>query len=855
MNEMNKCHRRFGARISTVAAATSCSLLLTCVAGAGAAAASGQRAGAAGLARHAVPAGTISTVAGGVGGPAPATTVALNGACGVATGHGSTYISDYYSVRRVDPNTDLLTTPAGVGPALAPASNGGPAVDAGLNQACGVAVDPAGNPIVANGTWLQVVAAHSGSFYGRQMTAGHIYTVAGGGRGYTRAGVPATSVKLSNPTGVAVDAHGNLLIADSSTQACGPCPLYASVVHVVAVSSGRFYGQAMKAGDIYTIAGGRGNSNVSGDAGPARKAGLGYQLGAVAVDQAGNVVFDQWDNSTVRLVAAHTGTYLGQAMTAGHIYTVAGDGQQGFSGDGGRATSAELSGPFGATLDRAGNLVIGDTGNNRTRVVAAHTGAFYGQAMTTGHIYTIAGNGTAGYSGNGGPATSAELNTSSGGAPYGIGSVAVDRNGNLLIADTGNVRIRVVPAQTGTHYGIAMTAGHIYTIAGNGSYNFSGMGGPATAAEFGPQALAMDAKSNLVLSTENRVLVSAARSGTFFGQPMRAGDIYPVAGDGAAGYSGDGGPATGAELSGRVGVTLDQAGNLVIADIGNNRTRVVAAHTGTYYGAAMTTGHIYTIAGNGTAGYSGDGGPATSAALNSPADVKLDGAGNLIIADSGNNRVRVVAAHTGTYYGAAMTAGHIYTIAGDGTTSYSGDGGPATSAAVVPAAVALDTAGNVVIAEPDRIRVVAVQTGTFYGQAMTAGDIYTVAGDGGIGNSGDGGPATSASVTPFGVTADPAGNLVITADEWVRVVAVSAGTFYGVAMTAGDIYAVAGKGIRGYTGDGGPATSAEVFATGGVLVTSGAHLLFADALRVRAVTGAPTGPAAPTRAGSGAGGL
>jgi hypothetical protein len=381
---------RFAARIAAGAAATSCALSLACVSGAGTAAASGQLAGAADSARGAAPAGTISTVAGGVGGPAPATTVALNGACGVAAGNGSTYIGDDHSLRRVDPGTDLLTTPAGAGQDAPLGGNGGPAAKAGLFEACAVAVDHAGNTVINSGNEIQVVAAHSGRFYGQQMTAGHIYTVAGAGRGIARAKVPANSVRLSGPTGVAVDAHGNLLIADSSTQACGHCRIYASVVQVVAVSSGRFYGQKMMAGDIYTIAGSRGNINVSGDGGPARSAGLGYQLGAVAVDQAGNVVFDQWDNSTVRLVAADTGTYFGQAMTAGDIYTVAGDGSAGFSGDGGPATRAELSGPFGVTVDQAGNLIIADTSNNRVRVVAAHAGTFYGQAVTADHIYTVA---------------------------------------------------------------------------------------------------------------------------------------------------------------------------------------------------------------------------------------------------------------------------------------------------------------------------------------------------------------------------------------------------------------------------------------------------------------------------------
>ncbi len=127
-------------------------------------------------------------------------------------------------------------------------------------------------------------------------------------------------------------------------------------------------------------------------------------------------------------------------------------------------------------------------------------------------------------------------------------------------------------------------------------------------------------------------------------------------------------------------MAVDAAGNLVIADTANNRVRVVAATTGTFYGQAMTAGDIYTIAGDGSAGGSGDGGPATSAELNQPDRVAVDGAGNLVIADYYNERVRVMAASTGTFYGQAMTAGDIYTIAGDGSAGGSGDGGPATSA-------------------------------------------------------------------------------------------------------------------------------------------------------------------------------
>ena len=179
---------------------------------------------------------------------------------------------------------------------------------------------------------------------------------------------------------------------------------------------------------------------------------------------------------------------------------------------------------------------------------------------------------------------------------------------------------------------------------------------------------------------------------------------------------------------------------------------MVAARTGTFYGQPMPVGDIYTVAGTGSHGFSGDGGPATAAQLFTPEAVALDRAGNLVIGNAGNDRVRVVAARTGTFYGQAMTAGDIYTVAGDGTSVSSGDGGPATTAGLTPGAIAIDGAGNLVIADSypnvdisnNRIRVVAARTGTFYGQPMTAGDIYTVAGPGSAGTS----PGTAARPPP-----------------------------------------------------------------------------------------------------------
>jgi hypothetical protein len=296
-------------------------------------------------------------------------------------------------------------------------------------------------------------------------------------------------------------------------------------------------------------------------------------------------------------------------------------------------------------------------------------------------------------------------------------------------------------------------------------------------------------------------------------------------------------------------VAVDAAGNLLIADTNSHRIRVVAASTGTFYGQPMTVRDIYTIAGNGTAGFSGDGGPATGAELGFPQGVTVDAAGNPLIADTSNDRIRVVAASTGTFYGTSMTAGDIYTIAGNGTAGFSGDGGPATGTELFgPAGVTVDTAGNVVIADTFnvRVRVVAASTGTFYGQAMTAGDIYTVAG-GGTNGLGDGGPATKAIAPAEEVAVDAAGNLVLADgnDSRIRVVAVTTGTFYQKAMTAGDIYTIAGHGTNGttagsgFSGDGGQAARAELDGPQSVAVNAGKDLVIADTAnnRIREIAG------------------
>jgi NHL repeat len=763
--------------------------------------------------------GDIATVAGGPG-RGPALTVAQVAGSVAAGPAGDVYVGDSRGVvRGLTSGTSWETVTAGNATQnlLSGPRDGVAATVTPLDSVDGLAVDSARNVVISDGLdfLVWVVAARAGTLYGQAMKAGHIYSIAGTGNfGYSGDGGPATSAKLGRPAGLALDPSGNLLIADSLD----------SVARVVAARAGTFYGQAMKAGHIYTIAG-TGTTGYSGDGGPGTSAELSGPEG-VTTDQDGNAVVADTGNSRLRVVAAHSGTFYGQAMTAGDIYTIAGNGERNLTGDGGPAASAELRLPGGLTTDSAGNLVVADTGNQRIRVIAARSGTFYGRAMTGGDIYSIGG-------GDGQPDVGSAQ------------AVAVDSAGNVVIAD--GFLVRVLAERPGRFYGQTMTAGDGYTVAGNGQAT-SGSGGRAIDAQLGdPDGVAVSTRGAIILSESAaaQILAVDTTAGTFYGQAMKAGDIYTIAGTGTTGFSGDGGPATAAKLDGPFGPATDQAGNVVFADRLNQRVRVVASTSGTFYGQAMAAGHIYTIAGTGTSGDTGDGGPATSAELSFPTGVGVDGHGNVLIADGSNNQIRAVAASTGTFYGQAMTAGHIYTIAGTGTSGYSGDGGPATAAALdVRAAPTVDSAGNVVFADDFNsvVRVVAAASGMFYGVAMKAGHIYTVAGTGQFGLSGSGGPATSAALeSPQATAVDRSGNLLIADFDTnrIRLVPSRSGRFYGQAVKAGHIYTMAGNGTGGFRGDGYLATSAWLLSPVGVAVDPAGGVLIDDSgnQRIREVAG------------------
>jgi uncharacterized protein (TIGR03437 family) len=571
-------------------------------------------------------------------------------------------------------------------------------------------VDSAGNVYIADSYANRV----------RKVSNGVITTVAGNGtQGFSGDNGPAISAQLYQPFGLAVDSAGNLYIADWG--------------------NGRI--REVSNGVITTVAGaaGYGTCCFNGENGPATSAQI-DEPEDIAVDSADNLYISDFFHHSVRKVSG------------GVITTVAGNGTQGYSGDNGPATSAELAGPYGIAVDAAGNLYIGDAPANRVRKVSG------------GVITTVAGNGLPAYSGDNGPAANAQLNY-----PYGV---SVDAAGNLYIADSNNYRIRKV------------ANGVITTVAGNGTTGFGGDNGPATSAQLQPFGIAVDSASSVYIADplNNRI------------RKVTNGVITTVAGDGTAGFGGDNGPATSAELYQPNGVAVDSAGNVYIADTFNNRVRKVSG------------GVITTVAGNGTEGFGGgDGGPATSATLYYPSGVAIDSAGNLYIADTDGQRIRKVA------------NGVITTVAG-GSAASSGD------YLSFPQGVAVDSAGNLYIADTNNNRIRKVANGV-----MT-----TVAGNGTSGFSGDNGPATSAQLYyPSGVAVDSAGNLYIADTDNTRIRKISNGA----------IITIAGDGGYGLSGDGGLATSAQLYGPRGVAVDSSGNVYVADTnngrIRILTPTGSP----------------
>jgi uncharacterized protein (TIGR03437 family) len=617
--------------------------------------------------------GTIATVAGdgtagfsGDSGPAVGAGVSFP-TCVALSASGELYVADAanHSVRKISAN-GIITTVAGTGVA-GYSGDGGPATEAKLYFPLGLALDRSGNLYIAD-AYNNVIR--------RVAPGGMIVTVAGRGNpGYGGDGGAAVQALLSYPRGVALDSAGNLYIADTLNH------------RIRKVSAD---------GTISTIAG-RGGAGYDGDGGPAASAGL-NQPSSIDLDAAGNLYIADTGNNAVRIVTPQ-----------GTIRTVAGTGVAGFSGDNGSAVRAQLNAPQGVSADANGNLFIADTENHRIRRVNAQgtiatvggsdpSAGDRGPALAArlfqpsgvafdaagnlyvaeaashrvrkvtpqGAISTVAGTGVAGYSGDGGSATAAQLN-----GPNGL---ATDSAVNLYIADTGNNVVRMVSG-----------AGAISTIAGTGAIGNSGDGGLAKLARlFNPNAVALDSAGNIYVadSANHRVRKIGVD-----------GKIRNFAGDGLRGlpgFGGDGGPAVSASLNYPRGLAIDSSGNVYIADFFNNRVRRV------------TAGTITTFTGTGEAGGSGDGGPAQQAQLSLPAGLAFDKEGNLYIADSLNERIRVVNAR-----------GIIQSAAGTGRLGDSGDGGLALNAALsAPRDVAIDSQGRICFTDQDNHRVRRLATAT-----------------------------------------------------------------------------------------------------------------------------------------------
>jgi serine/threonine protein kinase, bacterial len=621
--------------------------------------------------------------------------------------------------------------------------------------------------IVADQSGNVFISTHDHHSILRIDKNGKIKQVIGGGiSGFSGDGGPASEARLKQPAGLVFDKKGNLYIADRNNN------------RVRKVNTN---------GIITTIAG-NGTGGFSGDGGPATKASLDLPAG-MAFDSKGNLYISDRSNNRVRMVD-----------TNGIIKTVAGNGGDQYKGDKGPAIKAELNKPFGLAIDKNDNLYIADRGNNRIRKVD-----------TNGIITTVAGDGGFYFIGDNGPAYNASI--------AGPTGVAVDDEGNLFIADRNNNRVRMVDVN-----------GLIRTIAGTGQRDYNGDGELARETNlYLPFALTMDPNGKLLIVDRSHYTIRRV--------DIQSGSIETIAGSGKKKFKGDGGPATGAGLYFPHGIAVDKNDNVIFSDKAHFRIRQITPD-----------GMIDTIAGSGMRGNLGDGGPALEAELYSVtslilndedemyftnpsgfmslirkidknntvhllhttsdikffeelkqsggfsqssksnlvaisqfSDIALDKQGNLIIPDSINHQIRKV-----------TPDGQYTTIAGNGSSDFTGDGGPAIKATfAVPVSVTLDEVGNIYVGDSTNNRIRKIDTN---------GIVTTIAGNGEHKDTGDGGPAIEAGIRSMSDLAfSPSGELYIVGSGSHKIRKIK---------KDGTIVTVAGKGYQGYFGDGGPGEKA-----------------------------------------------
>jgi hypothetical protein len=667
-----------------------------------------------------VVAGEIGTCGGAVtGAGTQGTNVQLSAPTNVALDSlGNLFIGDYANgkVRKLVTSTGVISTVAGTVfgacPVTAPTAaapnpvpncgDGGLATAATLNGPTGVYVDSANNVIIGDAFGARVREING--------LTGIISTVAGDSQQCTNIsqtatnasyptcgdGGAATKALVSFPILISVNPAGNILYVDQYDN-----KIREIVEHIVFPPTNVGAGSTVQ--NVNLITTGTGNTIITGISVPSDPAGnpeftVGTVTGCVVGGATGNVpgtvctipvTFNPayvGTQSAPLVVVTNGGTFqFGLTGTGvgpqaiilpGTLSTVAGTGTAGTTGNGGQAAAATLNTPRALTFDASGNYYIGDLVSNEVRKVTP-----------AGVISAFAGGGTTNYITNpGGPATSAALGFPTQGV--------FDSAGNMYIADFNHHVVARVDAVTKA----------ISVYAGNGTAGYSGDGGAATSAELsGPAALAVD-------QSTGDLYIADSGTGTTSNQTVRvvnasSGIISTVAGNGTVCASptaacGDGGQGTAAQLNQPNGLALDVNGNLYISDTFDNRIRLLT----------KLTGVITTVAGTGTAGYSGDGAAATGAALNTPFQIQLDAAGDLFIADTGNNAVRFVSAATGKISTVAGVSGS-NTACTTVPAPSCGDGGAATvSAFSAPTGIALDVSGNMYVADSgtNRVREITV---------------------------------------------------------------------------------------------------------------------------------------------------
>ena len=782
----------------------------------------------------------------GDGSKANITTTELDGPVALTIDStGNLYVSDSlgFRIREINASTGVISTIAGTG-TTGKTGNNVAATSALLSSPAALAVDSAGDLFIMDkgsnavrviyeggATLTSLLQAEGAS----SLTNGYLYTVAGelaaSSADTTTQGTPALSTTFNGPYGVALDASGDIYISDTSNYVIRV--VYAGGSQLAAYLASQSIAATPTVGAMYIVAGTPGTQGTTavalGDGGAALSGRLDYAQ-RVHIDRLGNLVISDTNAEEVRYVNLNTTTVNG-FMQTGYIYKLAGTAVT--SGDVPSTRqgtiagiSSEIASPLGSAVDASNNIFLSDSGESEIRKIdaspvspyaAASVGAtgvaqsFYAEVVSSDTLEGFQlGAGFSGLDFALGTTSGCTLGSSSAAgaictepvtfAPQGAGL----RTAPLLLNDNAGNKYALGLSGVGNAPQLSFSPGGIATTTGTGVPGYTGDNSMATAAT-------LSAPSGAVADTAGDVYI-ADTANNVVRMITPAGTITTVAGNGTAGYAGDGSAAAGAELNGPKALALDAADNLYIADTGNSVVREVL------YG----NGVISTVAGNGTSGDTGNGSLATASELASPAGVAVDLYGNLFIADTGNGAVRMVSAQTGVISVVATLAdpaGVSYAPLPSSNPGITGEGS-GLSGVLLVASPGSNTISQITLSNTLPISPVVI------------------AGDGSSGDTGDGAAATAAELnSPSAAVEDAAGDIYI-ADTGNSVIR-------EVSSTNGFISTFAGNGTSGYAGDGGSAAAAELEAPVSVAIDASANVYVADLSanvlrKINTVSGAPT---------------